>query len=63
MPAAKTFLRFQARCLQEARKTADPELKVFLTEMAQEWRRLAQEATNVQTNQNGTPPQAHDRGD
>jgi hypothetical protein len=63
MSASKTFLRFQARCLQEARKTADPALKVLLTEMAQEWRRLAQEAKNVQSKQNGTPPEEQDRGD
>jgi hypothetical protein len=60
MSALKTFLRFEVRCLQEARKTDDPELKALLTEMAQEWRRLAQEAKSSQTDLRS---QESDRGD
>jgi len=63
MPASKTFTRFEVRCLQEAHKAADPELRALLTEMAQEWKRLAQEAANVQMHKIGTPAQEPDRGD
>jgi hypothetical protein len=60
MSASKTFLRFEARCFQEARKTADPELKGFLIEMVHEWRKLAQEVTNIQSSPTATSPQEPD---
>jgi hypothetical protein len=43
MQRTRTYRRFAARCLEEARGTIDPRLKAFLAEMAQEWQRLAEE--------------------
>jgi hypothetical protein len=41
---ARRYQQFAARCLEKARATADPRLKAFLAEMAQEWQRLVEEA-------------------
>jgi hypothetical protein len=47
MAALKDYQRYSARCLQEARKTEDSRQKTFLVEMAQAWRRLAEQAVNT----------------
>ena len=48
MPASKTYNRYAMRCLEEARKTSDQKQKAFFIEMANEWQRLAQQATDIQ---------------
>ena len=40
MQRLRKYQRFAARCLQEARATADPRLRALLADMAQEWQRL-----------------------
>jgi hypothetical protein len=62
MAALKDYQRYSARCLQEARVTDDSRHKTFLVEMAQAWRRLAEQAMNVKGAQvcSATEP---DRGD
>ena len=64
MPASKTYNRYAARCLEEARNAPDQKLKAFLIEMAHEWQRLAQQATSIeggrQTEAANLPP---DQGD
>ena len=63
MAASKDYQRYAARCLQEARTTADSRLKAFLVEMAQAWQRLAAEqVTNVKSGQ-GRYMSVPDRGD
>jgi hypothetical protein len=62
MAAPKDYQRYAARCLQEARKTADSQHKAFLVEMAQAWQRLAEQATNVKDAQ-VCSDSAPDRGD
>jgi hypothetical protein len=62
MQRSRTYRRFAARCLEEARGTIDPRLKAFLGEMAQEWQRLAQEAVSEKNEQNFQGPEA-DPGD
>jgi len=49
MQRARTYQRFAARCLEEARATTDPRLKAFLAEMAQEWQRLVEEAKGAKS--------------
>ena len=44
MTRSRKYERFAVRCLQEAYATTDHRLKVLLAEMAQEWRRIAEEA-------------------
>jgi hypothetical protein len=41
------YQRYATRCLQEARITSDSKLKAFLVEMAQAWKRLADQAKVV----------------
>jgi hypothetical protein len=62
MAASKDYERFAARCLQEARITADFRHKSFLVEMAQAWLRLAEQAKNVKGAQVYSVS-APDRGD
>jgi hypothetical protein len=50
------------RCLQEARTTTDSQHKSFLVEMAQAWRRLAEQAT-ADSNQSDSSVTELDRGD
>jgi hypothetical protein len=61
MPPSKTYQRYAARCLEEARNTTDPEKRTFFAEMAKEWERLAREA-GVNGEQASTPD-LEDRGD
>lgn len=44
MSALKDYERYAVRCLQEARVTTDSGHKAFLVEMAQVWRKLADQA-------------------
>jgi hypothetical protein len=62
MQRSRTYRRFAARCLEEARRTIDPRLKAFLGEMAQEWQRLAEEAKGEKNEQHSRGPEA-DPGD
>jgi hypothetical protein len=62
MQRARTYRRFAARCLEEARGTIDPRLKAFLGEMAQEWQRLAEEAKGEKNEHRLRGPEA-DPGD
>jgi hypothetical protein len=62
MQTAKRYQRHAARCLQEARTTMDFKLKIFLTEMAQEWQRLADQA-KVARDIPDIPSGEPDRGD
>jgi hypothetical protein len=60
---AKKYQQFATRCLQEARTTSDPKHKAFLIEMAQEWRRLADQAKVTGAHQTNTAGSEPDRGD
>jgi hypothetical protein len=61
MQLAKLYQRYATRCLREARSTSDSNLRAFLIEMAQAWRRLADQAKLIGTAQtSGSEP---DRGD
>jgi len=63
MTTSANYKRFAMRCLEEARNARDEHMKSFLIEMAQEWQRLADQATvneNLQTNPASHEP---DRGD
>ena len=62
MQRTRTYRRFAARCLEEARGTIDPRLKAFLAEMAQEWQRLAEETKGEKNNHLVRGPEA-DPGD
>jgi hypothetical protein len=62
MQRLRTYQRFAARCLEEARSTIDPRLKAFLGEMAQEWQRLAETVKSEKNEQNFRGPEA-DPGD
>jgi hypothetical protein len=62
MQRLRTYRRFAARCLEEARGTIDPRLKAFLAEMAQEWQRLAEEAKGEKNERHFRGPEA-DPGD
>jgi hypothetical protein len=44
MGTTRDYQRYAVRCLQEARTTTDSQHKSFLVEMAQAWRRLAEDA-------------------
>ena len=63
MPAVREYQRFSARCLQEARRTNDPQHRAFLVEMAQAWRRLAEEAMSAKGAQVVCSVAEPDRGD
>jgi hypothetical protein len=58
----KDYQRYAVRCLQEARTTTDSQHKSFLVEMAQAWRRLAEQAT-ADSNQSDGSVTELDRGD
>jgi len=63
MTTTGNYKRFAVRCIDEARNTSDEHKRAFLIEMAQEWQKLADQATandNLQAN-----PVIHepDRGD
>jgi hypothetical protein len=58
----KDYQRYAVRCLQEARTTTDSQHKSFLVEMAQAWRRLAEQAT-ADSNQSDSSVTELDRGD
>jgi hypothetical protein len=62
MQRTRTYRRFAARCLEEARGTVDPRLKAFLAEMAQEWQRLAEE-TRAEKNDHLVRGSESDPGD
>jgi hypothetical protein len=63
MASVKHYQRYAARCLQEARVTADSPQKAFLVEMAQAWRNLAEHAAVAKSNQTDLPISEPDRGD
>ena len=64
MPASKTYNRYAARCLEEARSASDQKLRAFLIEMAQEWQRLAQQAAAIEGGRRSeTSNLAPDQGD
>jgi hypothetical protein len=62
MRGTKTYERFAARCLEEARTTTDPRLKTILAEMAQEWLRLVEEVKVRTSRQDSRGPET-DPGD
>jgi len=64
MPASKwmDYQRYAMRCLQEAHAAADSRHKAFLIEMAQAWRRLAEQATSLKSDEGHLVSEA-DRGD
>jgi len=63
MAAARDYHRFSARCLEAARRTDDPQHRAFLVEMAQAWRRLAEEAMSSKGAQVVCSAAEPDRGD
>jgi len=63
MSALRDYQRFAARCLQEARATLDSRHRVFLVEMAQAWRKLAEQARVAEGVQADTLNLEPDRGD
>ena len=63
MAAARDYQRFSARCLEAARRTDDPQHRAFLVEMAQAWRRLAEEAMSSKGAQVVCSAAEPDRGD
>jgi hypothetical protein len=42
MPSREEYLRYAEECIEVARKSADPDTRMRLLEMAQAWRALAQ---------------------
>jgi hypothetical protein len=63
MSAPKHYQQYAMRCLQEAQVTPPDSLRrSFLVEMAQAWRKLAEQATGTGSNQPNTPTEP-DRGD
>jgi hypothetical protein len=62
MRRTKTYQRFAARCLEEARATTDPRLKALLAEMAQEWLRLVEEVKVLKSRPDSRGPET-DPGD
>ncbi len=63
MAAARDYQRFSARSLEAARRTDDPQHRAFLVEMAQAWRRLAEEAMSSKGAQVVCSAPEPDRGD
>ena len=62
MATVRVYRRYSARCFQEARTTDDPQQRSFLVEMAQAWRRLAEQAMNFKGAQISAVSEP-DRGD
>jgi hypothetical protein len=58
----KEYRRYAARCLQQARADPDSKHRLFLIEMAEAWRRLA-ETANVTAGYTEAPILERDRGD
>jgi hypothetical protein len=63
MGALKDYQRYAARCLQEARVAPDSQQRSFLVEMAQAWRKLAEQSTSANGSQTSMPISEPDRGD
>lgn len=63
MGALKDYQRYAMRCLEEARAAPDSSQRSFLIEMAQAWRRLAEQAANAKVSQTEIPISEPDRGD
>jgi hypothetical protein len=63
MTAPKHYQQYAMRCLEEARATPDSQHRSFLVEMAQAWRRLAEQATGATSSQTDTSAPEPDRGD
>ena len=63
MAAARDYQRFSARCLEAASGTDDPQHRALLVEMAQAWRRLAEEAMSSKGAQVVCSAAEPDRGD
>jgi hypothetical protein len=62
MGTLKDYQRYAARCLEEARADPDSKHRLFLIEMAEAWRRLAEKA-NANAGYTETPISESDRGD
>jgi hypothetical protein len=58
----KDYQRYAARCLEQARADPDSKHRLFLMEMAEAWRRLAEKA-NANAGYTETPISESDRGD
>jgi hypothetical protein len=63
MGAHKDYQQYAARCLQEARSAPDSQQRSFLVEMAQAWRKLAEQSTNADVGQTDITVSEPDRGD
>jgi hypothetical protein len=63
MGVLKDYQRFAARCLQEARTMPDSQHRSFLIEMAQAWRKLAEQAMGAKGVRTNTLNLEPDRGD
>jgi hypothetical protein len=62
MGTLKNYQRYAARCLEQARADPDSKHRLFLIEMAEAWRRLAEKA-NASDGYTETPISEPDRGD
>jgi hypothetical protein len=62
MGTLKNYQRYAARCLEQARADPDSKYRLFLIEMAEAWRRLA-ETANANAGYTETPISEPDRGD
>jgi hypothetical protein len=63
MGTLKDYQRYAARCLQQARADPDSQHRLFLIEMADAWRRLAEQATNATGGRTDIRISEPDRGD
>jgi hypothetical protein len=63
MCALKNYQRYAMRCLEAARTAPDSPQRSFFIEMAEAWRRLAEQRTSAQGGQDDIRISEPDRGD